>query len=322
MDIESKTTIETTPAELSDEQLLAAASALDAGIPVPEPEPKPETTEPKTEPKDDAKTASGDEEKTVPAPTADKQDPVKEPKADEKKSKYQAAKEKDAAERVRLDNSWKSLQAEKEKLKRERESWEVARQSKPTAGSDTKAKGKAEADVYDELAKGYDDDGETELAALARERAKAIREKADNEPEKAPTQTAQAEPVWKSEGFQKEWGDNAKKIIAAKPDYAKPDNPVNKRVAALLSAPNYAKFFTSHPDGIIVATEVAELLEQAGQIKTLSEQLKEKEAEIATLNKKLGLGATPSAGAASGKKSVDDMTDAEIEAAAIAADNT
>jgi hypothetical protein len=116
-------------------------------------------------------------------------------------------------------------------------------------------------------------------------------------------------------------------IVQAEPDLAKAEHPVVRATNALLQDPAYGRFFKSHPDGIRAAVEVVKIMRAADEGRNAQEELKAAREEL----KKLGAekarldGLTqPLKGHPTGPvpmaRTGAELSDAEILAAAAAAD--
>lgn len=238
-------------------------------------------------------------------------------------------------EAERRDRSWKALEQEKQEFRAERDRINsdviALRREVETLRKGGAAKadaGKADehgltADDYDRAAKKYEDEGNTEMAALAKKRVEKMRQQ--------PAASAAAGETWQQPEFQKEWQRHTDELIAGDAELAKPDNPLVKATQALLHDGTFGRFFRAHPDGIKAAFEVAKLMRDAHSAGEVKKNLDAEQAahakskkEIERLNALLqphggGRGQPPA-----GEKSIAQMNgeeaDAEVRRIAAAAD--
>lgn len=290
--------------------LLAAATAADEGKPMPTETPGQNGDASKTDPQPVPKEKEGTAPSATDPASADagkeqKTDPKPEEKPNAAKTPYQQAKEKEAAERQRLNKSWQELNAQKEALRRER----AESDKRKTAQPDNQASNK-EAEVYDKLAKDYRAEGDENMAKMAEAKAKEIRAKAAPA-NQTPTAT---QPAHETPEFQKEWLAHTQELVAARPELNDAKNPVVQQANALLGDERYRAFFQARPDGIKVAVEIADLMAAAAKAKQLETTLAERDKTIAELNRKLGLGeAPPSGGSKVDGVRITDMSDTDAE---------
>lgn len=324
-------------AEGADLDMLKVAMEADAQLENPTSQ-TPETTA--DAPQNGTPPAAGDSAKRKPddkAPAAEpekKAAPAKDgtAKAGDGESAFSKA-QKDADRR---DKSWKALDQEKAEFRAEkarydaelagmrREVAELRKAASTPSGPARDAHGATAAD-YEELAKNYEAQGDDRMAKMARERAEALRKQGAAPATGEATANRFADPV-----FQAAWKQNVEALRASDPELAKPagESPLVLAVNQLLVEPTYGKFFTSHPDGIRAAVEVAKLMRSAQgaaelqtKITAMEEQAKTDKAEIERLNGLLQpRGSLPAPHTPPGAKKPEDMTDAEVLAAAAAAD--
>lgn len=312
-------TLEADPAASTDAEpdIMALAMAADAGTldhnastPA-----KPATApqEPTSTPADSGEDAQTKAEPEKPAAEAKTDKPAAEAKPE---SAYQKA-QKDAERR---DKSWKALEAEKAQVRAEAQQIAATKaeieqlrrtvqELKTPAKPATDANGNT-AEVYDQLAQKYADEGDTQMAKLAREQADKLRTQA---PTRAPAAPAPAE-VWKTPEFQTEWQRHTAELLAADPTLNDPANPLVQTANMLTSHKEWAPYFRANPAGIKAALEVAKLMRVAASVDTLRKEHDAAKAEVERLTKltqpRRG-GPTPPA---PGEKSLAEMSDAEADA--------
>jgi hypothetical protein len=310
----------TATATNTEPDLMALAAAADAGQPV--------TTAPSTPAPAEQTTPSTPADSGAPAKPDDKPATAKPDKpatADKPESAYAKA-QKDAERR---DKSWKALEQEKAQVRAEaervksvqteleqlrRQVHELRQPPKPAADA-----AGIDADTYDSLAKKYDEEGDTKMAGLARERAQALRRQAAATP-------AAAAPVdsWKTSEFQQQWQRHTDEIIAADPALNDAQNPVFQATNMLVNHKEWAPFFRAEPHGIKAAVEVAKLMHAAQRVPALQKEIDTHKAEIARLNKlNAPRGGGPTAAPAGEKKLTEmspDEAEAHVRALAAAAD--
>lgn len=328
-------------ADLSFDQLMAAAEAADAGEALPDfvnPSPAPETA---PSPSADPDEGAQPDETSKPAPET-KAKPTTEKKPTDKPAdqKPESPFTKAQKEKERQDRTWKKLDEEKaahraEVAKFEQERQQVSalraeldalkRQITAAPKAPSKDEHGLDAADYDAAAKRYAAEGDEQTAALARRRAEALRTKDRDAAATAPTApSAPAGEPWQSPEFQQKWSAEAAAIVKAEPELGDPQNPVFQAVAQLVNQSPYARFFRAHPDGIRAAVEVAKLQTSAARLPALQKELDTARQEIARLNKLTQPVGGPPAGPAPGKKPLAEMTmdeaDAYLRAQAEAAD--
>lgn len=231
-----------TPADTGEAQPAAQEST---------PAPKPETT---------AKTAP---EKTT------------EPKPD-------SAYTKATKEKARRDDSWKAINAEKERLAAERAHLDQERSRQSQAQQATEARRSAApaqytAEEYEGAARKLDSEGNYELADQARAEAARMR----STPSAPEQQTQQAQPVDQQQ-FLGAWQANLAMLQQSEPDLQNPASDLHKATSeALQKYPLLSKY----PSGIRDAVEAAKVTLQARRVPALEKELAAKKAELERLNK-------------------------------------
>lgn len=249
--------------------------------------------------------------------------PKPESKANDKPAtpeKPETPYQKAAKDTERKDKSWKALEAEKAQVRAEaqqiaatkaeieqlrRQVQELKTPAKPA----TDASGNT-AEVYDQLAQKYADEGDTQMAKLAREQAEKLRTQA---PTRAPAATAPAE-VWKTPEFQTEWQRHTAELLAADPTLNDPANPLVQTANMLTSHKEWAPYFRANPAGIKAALEVAKLMRVAASVDTLRKEHDAAKAEVERLTKLTQPRRGGPMAPAPGEKSLAEMSDAEADA--------
>jgi hypothetical protein len=308
----------TTPAAIPDEAaVLAAVTAADNGTSTDGAKPAP--TAPGAN--DGQPPAAGDGAK----PGEKKPDEKPEDKKPDEKPESAYTKAKKDGER--LDKSWKALDAEKAEFRAQKQQLETQIQNltaevaqlrtKPASpAGPAKDEHGIDAETYDGLAKKYEEEGDTRLAKLAREKAEELRKKPVAQ---QPAATAPAGDSWKNPEFQAKWNAEAAQIVKDEPDLANPEHPVFKAVNALVNNSPWAPLLRSQPNGIRAAVEVAKLQQAAAQVEPLRKDLDAAKAEIERLTKLVQPGGSPPGGPAPAAKKITDMAPDEAEAAVLAA---
>lgn len=234
----------------------------------------------------------------------EQQPPAPEQKTD---SKFEKAR-KDAARR---DESWKKLNEEKAQLQRDREEIErLRRQPAPPPPEAKKPVGPTKderghtADDYEEAAKGFDADGDADLAQRARAQAAALRQQ-DATAQTQAVATDQTAAV--RERFANDWRSDMETAIRAHPALGQPESADAKELTELLE---HEPIFGQIPNGFSRAVEVLKLRREAAQAPGLREQVTTLKSEIERLTKLTQLnGGSPATPA--GSKRFEDMSEAE-----------
>jgi hypothetical protein len=335
MNGENATATTTPAANSADQDMLRIAQEADAAMENPATETPGKTAD---APQNGTPPAAGDSAKTTTDDDPSKTNPEKKdgtpqdgaPKADE--SAFSKAK-KDAERR---DRSWKALDQEKAEFRAEKARYDAElaglrrelaelRKTRTAPSGPARDPNGATADDYEKLAKDYEEQGRDDLAKAARDRAEALRKQGA-----APVQADGRTDPKSDPAFQAQWRATAEELRASDPELAKTagESPLVAAVNTLLTDQQWGRYFTQHPDGLRAAVEVAKLMRSAQgatelqtKITALEDQAKKDKAEIARLNGLLQpRGSLPAPNAPGGAKKPEDMTDAEIMAAAQAAD--
>jgi DNA repair exonuclease SbcCD ATPase subunit len=313
-------------ADTSDADILAIATAADEGRELP----AATTAAPSHAPEEKTPAPSGDNDESVTkaAQDGDKKPAPEKPKADDKPAtdKPETPFTKAQKDKERLGRSWKDLETEKTQFKQEkatltqelenlrREVTELkSKPAAPASSEPMKDEHGHTAATYEAVAKKAAAENDTEIAALARQKASALKQK-QQQAQPPAAASATAGETWKTPEFQQQWAANAAAIVQAEPALGDPENPVFKSVQHLVNQSPFASLLKSRPDGIRAAVEVAKLQIQAAEATKLREQLTAKDAEIARLNKLTApLGAPPGGGPTAPKR-IEEMSADEAEA--------
>jgi hypothetical protein len=254
-----------------------------------------------------------------PAKPAEAAKPEPTPKPEDAKAGEQAAgKEESAFAKAqkgadRRDKSWKALEAEKQEFRQQKAATEaeLAGLRREVAQLRIRANPAKDdhgvtADQYDRLAKRYDEEGNDDMAAAARERAEKLRRQAPA--------AMTGDGAWETPEFQKAWAEHTAELVKADATLADGANPVVKAANTLLSDQTWAPFFRARPDGIKAAVEVARLLQRAGESEAIKQKLTAAEAEVQRLSKLTQPQGSPPGAPPRGVKRIEDMADEEARA--------
>ena len=311
--------------EVTAEQLLAAASEYDNSVAAGEmPEVEILTEEPKEEVQDEpppepAEEAVQEPETEVLNSTEDNADKQvssltegEAPEAQEqpKKSKWEKNEE-------RKTSSWKQINAEKEEIKRQRESLLKEAEELKSRKVDLD-EGKAyrdekgfTAEDYENAAKRLKEEGDDDLASDAIDRAKEVRAEGDK---------AQQQMVAK-----KHWDafeSKRQELMQKHSELSKPDSELTQKANAIL---------TEHPSmqsaaGLEQAVKIAQLQITAAGAETSEAQVKELTDKLTKLEKKMSVSGGFTNERVDGERSFDDLSDSEqteyLRRAAMEADNS
>lgn len=314
----------------TDLDIFALAKAADEGTPV-------ETSTP-------AKPAPASQESTSTTAAsvesaqtkAEKSKPESKP-ADktETPSKPETPYQKSQKEAERREKSWKALEAEKAQVRAEAQQIaaskaEIEQLRRQVQELRTPVKPPADAagntaEIYDQLAIKYAEEGDTKMAKLAQEHAVKLRSEAGRAPAEAtPTATATTGEAWKTPEFQTEWQRHTAELLAADPTLNDPQHPLTQATQALVNDKQWAPYFRANPAGIKAALEVAKIQQIAARVPTLEKDLAAKTTEIERLNKLTQPRRGGPAPTAPGEIKLTDMStgaaEAHVRAMAAAAD--
>jgi len=260
---------------MGDEQMEAMAQALDAGRDLPAEAqnpppaapagetPKPDISEPK---------GAGEQQTEVIKPTETAPpEPAKAGDAplkpdDPPESNYAKAEK----ERQRQENLLKNFEADKAAFRAEREKFEAERAETARLRAEAEtyrdANGKT-AKEYREFAENTDDEELRKQATAAADRceAEAMAARRNNVVAK----------------FQKDWTDNAQKLVAEHPEFADPTSEQGRALKAVLD--EFPAFYTV-TDGLRHAWTILDLRRKAGSVDALSKENEDYKKEIDRLN--------------------------------------
>ena len=328
MNTASQTATDTASNDAAEASMLALAAAADAGQPI---DSTPAATaDTASQPAPDVQGQPGQTPAAKGDSTTEKTATKPEDPANAKPETPYTKARKDGE---RLQKTWKSLEAEKvafreerariaqedAAIRRELAELKAARQQPATTDDPADPQGH-KASTYDDLAKGYEEEGNARLAKLARDHAAHLRSSAAKAPTKAapaaaaPTDSASPE-------FQARWQQTAEEIVKAEPELADANHPVFKAVDELVNRSAFAPFFRARPDGLRAAVEVAKLQQQAARVGSLEKDLTTAKAEVARLSKLTQPRGSHPASPAPGAKRPEDLTDDDVRQMAYAADH-
>jgi|GEM_PF-3471017 len=301
----------------SEDDVRSAALRADAGEPpqavadtdTPEndTEASPDNGQPADKGREDAESDTGETDTR----SAATEKPEAKPKAD-KPAKPESDYTKKQKEKARYETNWKKFQDEKEahrqqvaKFEQERAEYQKQRTQTQQPAAPAEPQGPS-AEAYEAAAKQYEDEGNTAMAQMAREKASEARAKAQQQRPAAAKAAGDhtQDPQWKGE-----WNKNVAELVQAHPTLNDPADPVGKQTMDYIRHPHYGRFFKAHPDGIKVAHEVALLTARAGKADALQGELTKAKAEIDRLTKLTGLrGAPPPSGAPGPGKGIGELS--------------
>lgn len=326
-------TTQPTASDAVDSDILKIAAEADAAADAqtsPAPAQTEQPTDPATAPADTQAPATPE---ATPPPTPEHkpadQKPA-DPKPEDKASPYEKSK-KDAE---RLDRSWKALEQEKHEFRATKAQMEaqlatlqqeVARlKSAPAKPAEPAAdRHGLTADDYDSLAKRYADEGRDDMAAVAKDRAAALRAQAAT----AAQQPRAIDADWTTPDFQAKWQAEVQACLKEDQALADPAHPVTKAANLLVNNPEYGPMFRSSPKGIRYAVEVARLMNAAHAAQTEKQaheatkaELAKAKAEVDRLHKLMQPQRSHPTSSAPVAKPPEDMSTDDIRALALAAD--
>jgi len=270
----------------NEPDVMSLALAADAGetitaTPAATPAPASQETSPSAASDENAPTDSQATAKTQPeANAADKPAEPAKPTTPFEKAKRERARQESLLKNFEVEKA--QVRAEAERIKGHHTELEQLRREVQTLRQPPKPAADAagiSAETYDQLAENYANDGNPEMAKLARERAGTLRQQAARAP-----QAAAPVDTWQTPDFQREWERNVQEITTADPTLNDPKNPVFQSVNTLVNHPQWSPFFRANPAGIKAAVEVARLMASAANVPALQKQIEGHKAEIARLN--------------------------------------
>jgi hypothetical protein len=291
--------------EITADQLLAAAQEHDAAVEAGETpevqvlteEPEPEETPPPELPQED-----GGEEVSPPDQDAEISSSLKEEQpgkvADKKQSKY-------AKNQARLEKSWTGVNEAKERnkqdaaqLQQQAQSLETQRQQMITQQGYRDEHGHT-ADDYEVAAKGFEDDGDINLAQSARAKAKELGVNENH----AKASASQAQ-------YQQAWEAKRQELMTRNPELNDMSNPLTQKAQAMLqNNPS----LTASPDGMEMAVKMAKLEMKSGNTEESATKLLELQQKYNKLEKKTSVQGGFTGEKLNGAKGFEDMDDSEQE---------
>lgn len=309
----------------ADASVFAIAQAADAGQPAPASSPASEQTTPSptaasvenASPQEPA-TAPGDKAAAAAKPEAKAETPYA--KAQRERERQQSLLKNFDAEKAAFRQEQARVAAEQQALRNEVAQLKAG--AKPAAAGPARDEHGHTAEAYEDIAQDYEDEGNSRMAELARNKAKALRAQPQPSAAGAAVPAGASQPStekWQSPEFQQQWQAEAAAIVQAEPALAKPDHPIFQRVNQLVNDPKYGRLFKADPTGLRAAVEVAKLEQMAGQAQPLKKSLDAAQAEVKRLTALLSPRGSLPASPAPGQKSLDHMSEPEREAHVLAA---
>ena len=294
---------ETTAKEAgSREQLLQAIAEAEGTPPESAEPPKDESRAPSGQEKDDTSTTTKEAGKAeaeladgAEATTGEAEAEAKESVQEEATDKPESRRSEKARER--LSKGWQDLNQAKSRLKKERAEFEQWKDKESSSLEEAKEDGQYSADQYLKLAEEYREEGEVELAELAKGRAEEV---VARRHERA---RAEAE-----EGIQTEWNSNLDKMIEANPDLDDADSELHKGVTDALKR---RPFLGKYPEGIIDAVEFVKAKAVAGEVEALTEENSKLQGELEEMREKTSVTGGPPRRGSKVAKGFDDMNSDE-----------
>lgn len=302
------------PATQSPEDLLKIAADVDAGGTPP----APITEKPADKPSDkpaDAGTPKPTDKGSAEDKTKDGQKP--DDKKTDPNAKPETAYTKAQKERERQENLLKGFEEEKQKFRAEiqREREQLAAERQKLEEQRTRKPEGPGPEHYEQLAKEYEEAGNTKMAEAARQRAKEVRE--EQARAQTPTKSMDGTPAPNSPEFKTKWNETIVRLESEFPELKDPKNPLVVQTNLLINDKNFGRFFKSHTDGVQAALEVAKIMHLGNQAiektKGLEEKLTAANAEVERLTKLTSITGAPP-GAAPSSIKLEDMTPAQREA--------
>ena len=188
----------------------------------------------------------------------------------------------------RLDRNWDKLNEEKAALKKEREELEALKQQHQDDQTSP--------DDYRELAERYKEDGETELAELALEKAKEVEaRKTANEQSKV------------AESIQSNWTENLKDLQEQYPELKDSSSEMARGVENILDQRPHLRAYS---EGIQDAVEFVVSKIAAKKVESLQKENGDLKAQVDELTKQTSVTGAPP-GRESTPKNFDDMSQAQ-----------
>ena len=265
---------------------------------------------------DEAEGVSVEPKLTDPEPEASGDGKAVEPVAETKPDPDSSAKEsqtqeeskpksKWAANEERKSRTWKDINSEKEGLKREREEMETEK-SRLRSERDEFSKTKAQPDAdfrdekghsvsdYEAAAVKFDDEGDSELAGLARDRANKVK-----------SLEMEGRSKRAVDEFHQKWTGIYNKIADKDPDMKNEQSDTYKGVADLLRR---FPLLTQNPDGLNYAYEAVIISKKGRDFESSKAENAKLREEIGKYQKKLAIGGGVATGPLEGERSFDKLS--------------
>ena len=287
-------------AEVTEEQLVQAASQYDAAIEAGEEpevtiEEQPESDEGDvTEIKEQMQEEAEQEEQ---ASDAEEQSSSEEPEPEEKAEEKPVSKyEKN---RRRQSEAWEKINSQKEEAKKreaelEKREKELEEQhQKIAANKGYRDEDGHSADDFEKAAKEFDQEGESDLAAAARKRAEEYRGREKEAQEQS--SRAEVEEIRKNQ---------QNELREKHPELNDPNSELFKEVASLMATYPVLQF---DPYGLKAAVDVAQLRQNSKEADSLRERVGELEQLVNKYEKKTSVGGGFTTAKVSVDKNFDDM---------------
>lgn len=285
---------------MADDSMIAALRAMgqqadDAGAANDSSAEQPERAQPEPQPEPTEKAPAQDAEPEKPEASPDPTDKA-EKDTDSPYTRAEKSKE-------RLEKTWAQVNAEKAALQKERAELEAlrAQQQPPTQDRQQQQQpaapvkdqtGRTAAD-YNAAAEQFEQEGELDLAKLARTRGESLRQQE--------AQAAEAQQVAAARG---QWMESVNNTLAKRPELGDPAHPLSQQVAALLKE---NPVFAHIPDGFRQAVEVAEARQAAGRVTTLEKETASLRKQLDEAQRKLAPNSSGTSLPSGGAKSLDAM---------------
>jgi hypothetical protein len=180
-------------------------------------------------------------------------------------------REKKSQERMEL--SWSKTNEAKAELKKEREEFERSKQEHADDGTSP--------GEYRELAERYKEDGETDLAELAEQKAQEVEGRREQQ---------KHQDV--ADGIKGKWDDNLKDLQAQYPDLNESDTEMSRGVEHVLDQRPYLK---GYPEGIQDAVEFVNSKIASKKVESLEKTNGDLKAEIDELKQQTSVTGSPPA---------------------------
>jgi len=300
--------------EITDEQMLSVAEQFDAAkeagevpnVEIPE--------EPKEEVQDESPPEATEE--AVEEPETEVLDST-EDNADEQVSSLtegeapeaeeQPKKSKWAKNEGRKKNSWKEINSQKEELKRQREELEsekskiVEKQSDLDEGKAYRDEKGFTAEDYENAAGRLENEGDSDLAQDARDRAAEVKVEAEK---------SQQEHAAKR--VQEDWSKAREDLIREIPELAKPEEALTKEANQVLK--DYPDLlYVQKGEGLRHAVQIAQWKMGASRAEKSEAENKELTDKLNKLEKKMSVGGGFTSEKVDGDRSFDDLSEKEQE---------